>query len=107
VNEQEIKTEALTRTGAQCYLTPEAASLFLASCEKRMVLQPDYGWPQRQTRAEVKWEGRWLSMGITTLLDQIGTYRSGLDAGGYREHMRYGAVITDACFFVIATMTDG
>lgn len=103
----EIKAMALAREGAECYLTPAEADLFLSGCENRMALQPDYGWPRRQTCAEVKWEGAWLSMGCTTLYDKVGTYIDGGAIDEYRERMRYGAVITNDCFFVIATLTDG
>lgn len=104
----DIKAKALAHKGAQRYLTPAEADIFLSGCESRMVLQPDYGWPGRSIRPEVKWEGRWLPVGCTSLYDEAGTYIDGKGIQWYRERAaHYGVIVTNDGFIVITSMTDG
>lgn len=56
---------------------------------------------------EVEYDGKWLSLCRTDLIDNVGTTRCGTTFEQYRRSVAFGARITDDTFFVIDQLTDG
>jgi len=97
-------------------LLPDAARAFMATAKYRLIKRRDSGLmfkaPFTYNELKIKYDGKWLSVCRTDLMDDVATgdfeTRTREERiAAYTAGIVYGVRVSDRCFKVIDSATDG